>query len=91
MLIKEETEINDSMQSRTEQGIKLQRKEITKIKGKINELENRSSNYETKCLRNWKIKKIIKESSQLSFSEKYWKVSNTKYVKRRKILLKYNI
>lgn len=51
MLIKEETEINDSMQSRTEQG-KLQRKEIIKLKGKINELENRSSNYETKCLRN---------------------------------------
>lgn len=66
MLIKEETEINDSMQSRTEQG-KLQRKEITKIKGKINELENRSSNYETKCLRNWKIKKIIKGKLSIKF------------------------
>lgn len=54
------------MQSRTEQG-KLQRKEIIKMKGKINELENRSHNYETKCLRNLKIKKIIKGKLSIKF------------------------
>ena len=32
-----------------------------------NELENRSCNYETKCLRNWKIKKIIKEKLSIKF------------------------